>query len=120
MKCGQRGERGDQKSPKFVPYTKSNANTFVCALLVLIDFPDLVSRDQPRGARSDDPSSLGQKILYELASLKYCYVTPHLLTCGGKRGSAEGLTIQRYVELDYRHVLIIARHVLWYSSGGTG
>ena len=30
-------------------------------------------QDQPRGHPSVDPSTLGRKTLYELASLKYCY-----------------------------------------------
>ena len=64
------------------PYGKSNANTFVRARAHRV-FPDLVCRDQPRGHPSGlvapsggpsvDPSTLGQKTLYELACLKYCY-----------------------------------------------
>ena len=49
------------------------------SVLVLIGFSDLVCRDQPRGAPSVDPFTLGAKTLYELASLKYCYnVTEYL------------------------------------------
>ena len=62
------------------PYGKSNANTFVRACAYRV-FPDLVCRDQPRGhpegaagpKASVDPSTLGRKTLYALASLKYCY-----------------------------------------------
>ena len=52
------------------PYVKSNANTFV---RVLAGFFDLVCQDQPWGAPLVGPSTLGAKILYKLASLKYCY-----------------------------------------------
>ena len=41
------------------------------SVLVLIGFSDLVCRDQPRGHLSVDPSALGGKTLYKLASLKY-------------------------------------------------
>ena len=63
----------------YLPYRQKN---FVRARAYRV-FPDLVCRDQPRGhpsgpaAPSDvpsvDPSTLGRKTLYALASLKYCY-----------------------------------------------
>ena len=45
------------------------------SVLIIIGISDLVGRDQPRGHPSVDPSTLGGKTLYELASLKYCYIT---------------------------------------------
>ena len=64
------------------PYTKSNANTFVRARAYRVFLTSCVGinlGDIPRGLRhprdvpSVDPSTLGRKTLYELASLKYCY-----------------------------------------------
>ena len=43
------------------------------SMLVLIGFLNLVCREQAQGAPLVDPSTLGGKTLYELASLKYCY-----------------------------------------------
>ena len=63
---------------------KSNANTFVCVrayrvfltLCVRINLGDIPQGLQhPRDVPSVDPSTLGRKTLYELASLKYCYNT---------------------------------------------
>merc|ERR1739842_71216 len=65
------------------PYAKSNANTFVHARAyrvfltscVGINLGDIPWRLQhPRDVPSVDPSTLGRKTLYELASLKYCYI----------------------------------------------
>ena len=61
------------------PYAKSNANTFICARAYRV-FQPCVSGPpwglwHPQGAPSVDPSTLGAKTLYELASLKYCIVT---------------------------------------------
>ena len=72
------------------PYTKSNANTFVCAHAYRVFLTSC--RDEPRGHPSGtslgniprglrhsrdvplvDPSTLGRKTLYELAYLKYCH-----------------------------------------------
>ena len=52
------------------PYPKSNANTFV-----LGDNRGDIPRGlrHPQDVPSVDPSTLGMKTLYELASLKYCY-----------------------------------------------
>ena len=64
------------------PYAKSNANTFVRARAYRVFLTSCVGinlGDIPRGLRhpwdvpSVDPSTLGRKTLYELASLKYCY-----------------------------------------------
>ena len=64
------------------PYAKSNANTFVRARAYRVFLTSCVGinlGDIPRGLRhpwdvpSVDPSTLGLKTLYELASLKYCY-----------------------------------------------
>ena len=64
------------------PYVKSNANTFVRAGAYRVFLTSCVGinlGDIPRGLRhpwdvpSVDPSTLGQKTLFELASLKYCY-----------------------------------------------
>ena len=64
------------------PYAKSNANTFVRARAYRVFLTSCVGinlGDIPRGLRhpqdvpSVDPSTLGPKTLYELASLKYCY-----------------------------------------------
>ena len=64
------------------PYAKSNANTFVRARAYRVFLTSCVGIDLgdiPRGLRhpkdvpSVDPSTLGWKTLYELASLKYCY-----------------------------------------------
>ena len=66
------------------PYAKSNANTFVRARAYRVFLTSCVGinlGDIPRGLRhprdvpSVDPSTLGRKTLYELASLKYCYIT---------------------------------------------
>ena len=63
------------------PYAKSNANTFVRARAYRVFLTSCVGinlGDIPRGLRhprdvpSVDPSTLGQKTLYALASLKYC------------------------------------------------
>ena len=63
-------------------YAKSNANTFVRAHAYRVFLTSCVGinlGDIPRGLRhpwyvpSVDPSTLGLKTLYELASLKYCY-----------------------------------------------
>ena len=61
-------------------------------------------RDQPRGhpsgpaAPSDvplvDPSTLSQKTLYELASLKYCYIAT---TCTGQTGAMDTQIITKPV-----------------------
>ena len=65
------------------PYAKSNANTFVRARAYRVFLTSCVGinlGDIPRGLRhpwdvpSVDPSTLGLKTLYELASLKYCYI----------------------------------------------
>ena len=62
----------------------SNANTFVRArayrvfltLCVGINLGDIPrGLRHPRDVPSVDPSTLGRKTLYELASLKYCYIT---------------------------------------------
>ena len=68
----------------YCPYTKSNANTFVRACAYRIFLTSCVGIklwDIPRGLQhpldvpSVDPSTLGRKTLYELASLKYyCYI----------------------------------------------
>ena len=69
------------------PYAKSNANTFVRARAYRVFLTSCVGIDLgdiPRGLRhpqdvpSVDPSTLGRKTLYELASLKYCYNTVHI------------------------------------------
>ena len=55
------------------PYAKSNANTFVRAHAYRVFLTSCVGinlGDIP----SVDPSTLGRKTLYELASLKYCYI----------------------------------------------
>ena len=66
------------------PYAKSNANTFVRARAYRVFLTSCVGinlGDIPRGLRhprdvpSVDPSTLGRKTLYELASLKYCYIS---------------------------------------------
>ena len=73
------------------PYEKSNANTFVRARAYRVFLTSCVGinlGDIPRGLRhprdvpSVDPSTLGRKTLYELASLKYCYIdAPASATC---------------------------------------
>ena len=64
------------------PYAKSNANTFGRARAYRVFLTSCVGINlgditrglrHPRDVPSVDPSTLGQKTLYELASLKYCY-----------------------------------------------
>ena len=64
------------------PYAKSNANTFVRARAYRVFLTSCVGinlGDIPQGLGhpwddpSVDPSTLGQKTLYKLSSLKYCY-----------------------------------------------
>ena len=68
------------------PYAKSNANTFVCAHAYRVFLTSCVGINlgdipwglqHPRDVPSVDPSTLGQKTLYKLASLKYCFM-PYL------------------------------------------
>ena len=54
------------------PYTKSNANTFVRARAYRV-FLTLCVGINLGDIHLVDPSTLGLKTLYELASLKYCY-----------------------------------------------
>ena len=65
------------------PYTKSNANTFVRARAYRVFLTSCVGinlgdiswgQRHPRNVPLVDPSTLGLKTLYELASLKYCYI----------------------------------------------
>ena len=65
------------------PYAKSNDNTLALARAYRVFLTSCVGinlGDIPRGLRhprdvpSVDPSTLGRKTLYELASLKYCYI----------------------------------------------
>ena len=65
------------------PYSKSNANTFVRAHAYRVFLTSCVGSTRhpselhhPRDVPSVDPSTLGQKTLYELALLKYCYNAP--------------------------------------------
>ena len=69
------------------PYGKSNDNTFVRARAYSVFLTSCVwinLRDIPRGLRHPqdvplvDPSTLSRKTLYELASLKYCYIAKFL------------------------------------------
>ena len=69
-------------APSKAEYAKSNANTFIRARAYRVFLTSCVGinlGEIPRGLRhpwdvpSVDPSTLGLKTLYELASLKYCY-----------------------------------------------
>ena len=65
------------------PYAKSNANTLIRACAYRVFLTSCVGinlGDIPRGLQHPwdvplvDPSTLGPKTLYELVSLKYCYI----------------------------------------------
>ena len=100
------------------PYGKSNANTFVRARAYRV-FPDLVCRDQLRGHPSGpagglrhprdvplvDPSTLGRKTLYALASLKYCYNAASLdynIGSPKNRVIREAISPHLYADQDFR------------------